>query len=160
MQAHSLNSGKTMETNGMLVKSADVRPLNVLGAQVRFLCEGHSTHGAWSMMEVTLPQGAGPPPHTHEWDEAYFVTDGDILFTVGERQFCASAGDFVYTPGGVVHGFRGKSNQPARALIFDAPAHAGNFFKRVDQEVKELPRDLPKVLGIGEETGIHFLVPA
>lgn len=45
-------------------------------------------------------------------------------------------------------------------LIFDAPAHAGNFFKRVDREVKELPRDLHKVLDIGEETGIRFMQPA
>jgi hypothetical protein len=28
----------------------------------------------------------------------------------------------------------------------------------VDREVKELPRDLPKVLEIGEETGIHFAI--
>ena len=46
------------------------------------------------------------------------------------------------------------------SLIFDAPAHAGNFFKRVDREVQELPRDLPKVLDIGEETGIRFTQPA
>jgi hypothetical protein len=44
-------------------------------------------------------------------------------------------------------------------LIFDAPAHAGTFFKRVDREVRELPRDLPKVLDIGEETGIRFMQP-
>jgi hypothetical protein len=45
-------------------------------------------------------------------------------------------------------------------LIFDAPAHAAAFFKRVDSEVKELPRDLPKVLDIGESTGIRFMPPA
>jgi hypothetical protein len=45
-------------------------------------------------------------------------------------------------------------------LILDAPAHAGAFFKRVDEEVKELPRDLPKVLDIGQSTGIYFVQPA
>jgi len=45
-------------------------------------------------------------------------------------------------------------------LIFDAPAHTGAFFKRVDREVKELPRDLPKVIDIGENTGIRFFQPA
>jgi len=111
-------------------------------------------------MEVTLPQDAGPPPHTHEWDEAYFIIEGDVEFSVGDQRFTATAGDFVYTPGGVVHGFRGVSQRPARVLIFDAPAHAGSFFKRVDREVKDLPRDLPKVLDIGEDTGIRFLQPA
>jgi quercetin dioxygenase-like cupin family protein len=107
-----------------------------------------------------LPRDAGPPPHSHRWDEAYFVIEGEVAFSVGDQRCTASAGDFVYTPGGVVHGFRGASPLPARVLIFDAPAHAGAFFKRVDREVKELPRDLPKVLDIGESTGIRFLQPA
>jgi len=149
-----------MPTSSMIVKSQDVQPLHVMGAEVRFLCEGHSTRDAWSLMEVTLPQDAGPPPHTHEWDEAYFVTDGDVEFSVDGRRFTATTGDFVYTPGGVAHGFRGVSQRPARVLIFDAPAHAAAFFKRVDREVKDLPRDLPKVLEIGEDTGIRFLRPA
>jgi len=149
-----------MPTASMIVKSQDVQPLNVLGTEVRFLCEGNRTNSAWSLMEVTLPQGSGPPPHRHAWDEAYFVTAGEVQFSVGEQSFRATAGDFVYTPGGVVHGFRGSSPQPARVLIFDAPAHAGAFFKRVDREVRELPRDVPKVLDIGAQTGIHFVQPA
>ena len=149
-----------MQSPSMLVKSKDVQPLQVLGTQVRFLCEAHSTNNVWSLMEVTLPQDAGPPPHSHRWDEAYFVIEGDVAFSVGEQRFTASAGDFVYTPGGVAHGFRGASLRPARVLIFDAPAHAGAFFKRVGREVKELPRDLPKVIDIGENTGIRFFQPA
>jgi quercetin dioxygenase-like cupin family protein len=143
--------------NTPVVKSRDVRPLSVLGTEVRFLCEAVDTRQAWSLMEVTLPMGSGPPPHRHDWDEAYFVTAGEVEFTVGEERFSAKAGDFVYTPGGVVHGFRGVSNLDARVLIFDVPAHAGAFFKRVDREVEELPRDLPKIFGIGRETGIEFV---
>jgi quercetin dioxygenase-like cupin family protein len=142
-----------------VVSASDVQPLHVLGTQVRFLCESKETNGAWSLMEVTLPRDAGPPPHTHTWDEAYFVTEGEVEFTVAERSFAARAGDFVYTPGGVLHGFRGASDKPARVLIFDSPAHAGAFFRRVDKEVGELPRDLPKVLEIGISTGINFQVP-
>ena len=66
-------------------------------------------------------------------------------------------GDFVYAPDGVAHGLLGASRTPARLVGFDAPAHAGAFFKRVDREVKELPRDLPRVRDIGEDTGINFL---
>ena len=141
----------------LLVKARDVRPLSVLGTEVRFLCKADATDNAWSLMEVTLPLGSGPPPHTHDWDEAYFVTAGEVAFSVGDRRFTATAGDFVYTPGGVVHGFSGASDVPASVLIFDAPAHAARFFERVDREVESLPRDLPKVLEIGRHTGIQFL---
>ena len=143
-----------------IVSSRDVTPLHVLGTQVRFLCEAQDTGNAWSLMEATLPLGSGPPPHKHAWDEAYFVTAGEVVFTLGDEVFTARAGDFVYTPSGVVHGFSGASAEPARVLIFDAPAHAGTFFKRVDREVEELPRDLPKVLEIGRRTGIDFVAAA
>ncbi len=148
-----------MQTIPLVVNSRSVPPLHVLGTEVRFLCEGQSTKNAWSLMEVTLPLEGGPPPHTHAWDEAYFVLEGNVRFTVGDQVFTASAGDFLYTPGGVAHGFSGESQQPARVLIFDTPAHAGAFFKRVDREVKVLPRDLGKVQQIGEDTGIRFLQP-
>jgi quercetin dioxygenase-like cupin family protein len=141
-----------------VVNSREVTALHVLGTEVRFLCEAQETRNAWSLMEVTLPLGAGPPPHSHVWDEGYYVTAGEVEFAVGEHRFTASAGDFVYTPGGMVHSFRGASETVARVLIFDAPAHAGAFFKRVDREVRELPRDLPKVFAIGRETGIEFVV--
>lgn len=142
-----------------IINSRNVEPLHVLGTQVRFLCEASDTNSVWSLMEVTLPFGAGPPPHTHDWDEAYFVIAGEVQFAVAGQVFTAKAGDFVYTPGGVAHGFSGASDTAARVLIFDAPAHAGAFFRRVDREVRQLPRDLPKVLAIGEQTGIHFQPP-
>jgi len=143
-----------------MVSSRNVTPLHVLGTQVRFLCEAKDTGNVWSLMEVTLPLDAGPPPHKHAWDEAYFVIGGEVEFTLGQDVFSAQAGDFVYTPGGVVHGFRGVSTEPARVLIFDAPAHAGKFFERVDREVRELPRDLPKVMEIGLHAGIEFIAAA
>jgi quercetin dioxygenase-like cupin family protein len=146
-----------MQNQLMIVKSSNAEVLHVLGTQVRFLCEGTNTKSAWSLMEVTLPLNSGPPPHTHDWDEAYYVLSGEVQFTVGGEQALAATGDFIYTPGGVPHGLRGASNQPARLLIFDAPAHAGAFFKRIDREVKNLPDDLGKILEIGEATGIRFL---
>lgn len=142
--------------NTPVVKSHAVAPLRVLGTEVRFLCTAKDTRNAWSLMEVTLPRDAGPPLHRHEWDECYYVTEGEVRFTVGAQSFTAIAGDFVYTPGGTPHAFRGESPAPARLLIFDVPAHAGAFFERVDREVKELPPDLAKVFEIGEHTGIHF----
>jgi quercetin dioxygenase-like cupin family protein len=141
------------------VSSRDVSALRVLGTEVRFLCDARETGNAWSLMEVTLPLEAGPPPHRHAWDEAYYVTAGEVDFELDGQRFTARPGDFVYTAGGRVHGFRGASETAARVLIFDCPAHAATFFQRVDREVRELPRDLPRVFAIGRETGIEFAAP-
>src|SRR6516162_5038300 len=74
------NRSATMSKS--IVNSRNVTPLHVLGTQVRFLCEAQDTGNAWSLMEVTLPLGSGPPPHKHTWDEAYFVTAGEVQFTL------------------------------------------------------------------------------
>lgn len=136
------------------------QPLKVLGTQLRFLCEAEHTGGAFSMMEVFLPRDAGPPPHHHAWDEAYYVADGRVRFTIGETVTEVGPGDFLYAPAGTVHGFSGVSETPARVLILDAPAHAAGFFREVDREVRQMPEDGAKVPGIGEKHGIHFLPPS
>ena len=102
-----------------------------------------------------MPRDCGPPLHTHDWDEAYYITEGEVRFTIGAKSVLAVAGDFLCTPAGVPHGFQGASER-ARMLIMDVPARAGKFFKEVNREVTELPRELPKVFEIGARNGIHF----
>lgn len=146
-----------MSKQKVVMKQGEGVPLHVMGAKVRFLCEAEKTDHAWSLMEVTLPPRSGPPPHHHAWDEAYYVVEGEVRFIVDGREQLVKSGDFLYAPGGTVHGFQGASEKPARMLIFDAPAHAEAFFKDVDREVKEMPRDLPKALQIGDRHQIHFV---
>ena len=148
-----------MADQAMLIRRGQVPSLNVMGAGVQFLCDSDATGGAWSLMEVLLPKHSGPPPHDHDWDEAYYVLSGEVSFSINEQLHSVSAGDFVYAPGGTVLSFHGLSDQPARVLIFDAPGHAGSFFKEVDQQVKRLPDDLSKVPGIGERHGVRFKMP-
>lgn len=73
--------------------------LSVLGAQVTFLCSGDETDHAWSMMEVVLPKHARPPPHDHAWDEAYYVTHGQVRFQLAGHEQVIKAGEFLYAPG-------------------------------------------------------------
>jgi hypothetical protein len=50
--------------------------------------------------------------------------------------------------------------KPGRAVISSSSARTREIFKRVDREVNDLPFDLPGVINIGLETGIHFKSPA
>jgi quercetin dioxygenase-like cupin family protein len=143
----------------MTVRSGQVQALSVLGTEVRFLCEAEATGNVWSLMEVTMPPESGPPLHTHDWDEAYYILEGKVQFTIGVQSVLATKDDFLYAPAGIPHGFQGASER-ARMLILDVPAHAGKFFKEVHREVTELPRQLPKVIEIGARNGIHFGRPS
>ncbi|HEU4704709.1 MAG TPA: cupin domain-containing protein [Sphingomicrobium sp.] len=142
-----------------IVKAGERTPLNVLGMPLRFLCDSRETGGAWSLFEEDVPLGMGPPPHRHDWDEAYYVLEGEIDFQIDGEAVRSSAGDFNYLPRNTVHGFKGASQSPARVLIFAAPAHASDFFEEVSSEVRSLPEDLAKVPEIGRRHGIHFLPP-
>lgn len=145
--------------NTIVRRRGEVQALRVLGTEIKFLCEGENTKKVWSLTECAAPRDAGPPPHHHAWDEAYYVLEGEVRFTVDGRDVVLGAGEFVHIPGGTVHGFQGASDAAARMLIFDTPANAAGFFRDAEREVRDIPADLPKVPAIGARYGIHFLPP-
>jgi quercetin dioxygenase-like cupin family protein len=144
----------------VIVRKGEAEALSVLGVELRFLCRAENTGNAFSLMENVIPKDAGPPPHFHAWDEAYYVTSGAVEFEIAGQRRLVRAGDFVYAPGGTVHGFRGATDQPAHMLILDVPAHAEGFFKEVDHETRQRRENLSKVPEIGAKHGINFLAPA
>lgn len=144
---------------GLVCRKGEGEVLNVLGTGLRFVCRADDTKNAWSAMENELPENYGPPLHQHPWDEAYYVIEGDVEFQIGEERTRVTKGDFVYTPAGMPHAFRGVSKTPARVLIFDAPAFMESYFKELDREVKVLPQDLAKVPEIAGRKGMKVLGP-
>jgi quercetin dioxygenase-like cupin family protein len=142
------------------VKAGDRPALNVLGMPLTMLCEARETGGSWSLFEEEVPLGMGPPAHRHDWDEAYYILDGDVDFTIDGTAVRSSRGDFNYLPRGTVHGFKGASHAPARVLIFAAPAHGSEFFLELNDEVRRVPEDLSKIPEIGRRHGIEFMSPA
>ena len=112
------------------------------------------------MFEEEVPFGLGPPPHKHDWDEAYYVLGGEVDFEIDGQLVRSKTGDFNYLPRNTVHGFKGASSSPARVLIFAAPAHASEFFEDVNNEIRALPQDLAKMPEIGRRHGIHFIPTA
>jgi quercetin dioxygenase-like cupin family protein len=78
--------------------------LSVVGTNVAV----HVSAADSKNQQVTLQSGdagTGPPPHSHDWDESFYVTRGQVEFTcAGETTMCV-AGTFVYVPAGIVHAF-------------------------------------------------------
>lgn len=140
-----------------IVRAGEREPLNILGMPLRMLCESRETGGAWSLFDEEVPTGMGPPAHRHDWDEAYYILDGEIDFEIDGESVRSRAGDFTYLPRGTVHGFKGASTAPARVLIFAAPAHASEFFQELSSEIRTLPDDLAKIPEIGDRHGVHFM---
>ena len=97
--------------------------------------------GDLSLMERTLPPGGRrPPAHQHmNCTEAYFVLDGEVLITVGDRDLAAGPEGFVLVPRGTPHTFGNVSGQPARLLVIHAPAMDAYFAALHDLWHREQP---------------------
>lgn len=65
-----------------------------------------STGGALAMVELTHPADFATPPHIHhEEDEAFYILEGAMKGFCGVDEWRATAGDFVWLPRGVPHGY-------------------------------------------------------
>jgi hypothetical protein len=58
--------------------------LNVVGEHITLLASAAAT-GSYEIFLQQGPEGSGPPPHNHPWDEAFYVTKGEIEFGVGKE---------------------------------------------------------------------------
>jgi mannose-6-phosphate isomerase-like protein (cupin superfamily) len=140
-----------------IVKAGDRKPLNVLGMPLTMLCEASETNGNWSLFEEEVPLGMGPPAHRHDWDEAYYILDGQVDFEIDGETTSSARGDFNHLPRGTDHGFKGASESAARVLIFASPAHGSEFFHELSEQVRTVPNDLTKIPEIGRQHGIEFM---
>ena len=51
--------------------------------------------------------GHGPNLHTHPYAETFIIQEGRALFTIGEEQIEATAGQIVVAPANTPHGYKG-----------------------------------------------------
>src|SRR5436309_3948394 len=115
-------------------KPGEGRTIAVVGDVYRFLATGEETQRRYAMWEALVLPGGGPHPHTHSREEeAFYVLEGDITLSVGDKlvgdkRLALSAGMFANMPVGVEHAFKNESSKPARMLISIAPAGLEKMF--------------------------------
>ena len=56
----------------------------------------------------------GPPLHSHDFDEAFYVLDGELTFQVDQELVVVSNGEVAFARGGAPHTFTNRSGRPAR----------------------------------------------
>jgi len=103
------------------------------GSLMLFKAVAATTDGAFSLHERHLPPGGRtPPPHRHtNCQEAFFVLEGEVEFTLDDETVRRGPGTFVLVPGGVAHTFGNTSAAPARTLVLHAPA-MDRYFRELE----------------------------
>ncbi len=62
-------------------------------------------------------------PHSHpDEDDAFYILEGKLTFTVGGEELVAGAGTFVLVPPGVRHTFSNRCDAVVRMVNVHAPA--------------------------------------
>src|SRR5262245_3458062 len=125
-------------THAVLKKPSEGRTVAVVGDVYRFLATGDDTNGTYALWEAIVPPGGGPPPHVHSREEeGFYILEGEITFTIGEKRLVASAGMFANMPVGTPHSFKNESEKLARMLISVAPAGLENMFFEIGVPLAE-----------------------
>ncbi len=110
-----------------------MRPLPMLGAKV--LLHGEESGGFVSVTEVTLaPHTAGPPLHTHDFDEAFYILGGELIFQVEDALVTRGAGEVSFAPRNAAHALANHSDAPARYVLVCTPAGFERHFARIAAE--------------------------
>ena len=87
------------------------------------LLRSEQSGGHVSMTEIVVPaHSAGPPLHTHDFDEAFYMLEGELIFQIADERFTRRAGEFAFAPRNVAHALANHSDADARYLLVCTPA--------------------------------------
>jgi len=111
------------------------RHVAVAGGTYTILVSGKNTAGRYSLIDMLVPPGGGPPPHRHDFEEMFTIVDGEIELTFRGEKHRAGAGSTVNIPANAPHAFKNVSDKPARLLCMCTPAGQEEFFVEVGDPV-------------------------
>jgi quercetin dioxygenase-like cupin family protein len=83
--------------------------VGLAGDTYTILLTGADTAGRYTLIDIHVPPGGGPPPHRHDFEEMFTVLDGEVELTFRGEHTVARAGETVNVPANAPHGFANTS---------------------------------------------------
>ena len=127
---------------------------NLIGERFTVLASGEET-GSYEAFIQVVPPGAGPPLHSHPWDEAFYVLEGELVFRTDAKETRAPSGTFVHFPSGTPHAFSSPTGT-STILSFTSRPGAGAFFRELNRVVAESPGDRARLLAVAPKHEIRL----
>jgi len=130
--------------------------LDIVGERLVVLASGKAT-GGYEIFLQRGPEGSGPPPHSHPWDESFYVVAGEVAFGIGADAKTASPGTLVHLPAGTEHWFRfGRGG--GEMISMTSRLGASEMFTAIAREVAPVDPDLEKLAEVGGRHGLKLSV--
>ena len=140
--------------------------ISMLGGTYLVRAAGEETDNQLTVMEMHIPAGSGPPPHTHPGGEAVYVLEGTIRYHIDGETVEGGPGSFFYVPAGTTENFEPTSE--VRLLVMYTPGGIDQFFREAGEpgQAGQLPPppesapDLERIAAIGRKYGMDIQAPA
>jgi quercetin dioxygenase-like cupin family protein len=116
---------------------------------------GKDTHDAMAVFVQTgLTPNGGPPLHIHpHQDEWFYILEGEYLFQVGEERHRMKAGDTIFLPKAVPHGFVQLTEKGSAIVTYQPAGKMEAFFAATDKWDKPpSPRQVGEVFAAHDMT--------
>jgi hypothetical protein len=78
------------------------------------------TAGQFTLIDMHVPPGGGPPPHRHDFMETFFLLDGELQATFRGEKRIVRAGETVHIPANAPHQFYNGTTTGAGATTTGA----------------------------------------
>jgi quercetin dioxygenase-like cupin family protein len=105
--------------------------IGLVGDTYTILLNGKDTAGRFTLIDMHIPPGGGPPPHRHDFEETFVLLEGEMEATFRGVKSVVRAGHTVHIPANAPHHFHNASDKPVRLLCLCAPAGQEEFFAQV-----------------------------
>jgi quercetin dioxygenase-like cupin family protein len=128
--------------------------LGMVGDTYTILVTGADTAGKYTLIDMHVPPGGGPPPHRHDFEEMFTVLEGEVELTFRDEHLVAKAGETVNVPANAPHAFRNASSHAARLLCMCTPPGQEVFFSAVGVPVASRTEPAP---ALDEEAQAAFI---
>jgi quercetin dioxygenase-like cupin family protein len=122
-------------TIAQIDKDQSLRHIGLVGDTYTITVTGDATAGRFSVIDMHIPPGGGPPPHRHDFEETFILLEGEIEATFRGKKSIVRAGDTLNIPANAPHQFHNVSPQATRLLCICSPAGQENFFIEVGTPV-------------------------
>jgi quercetin dioxygenase-like cupin family protein len=109
--------------------------VSLAGDTYTILLTGADTAGRFTLIDMLVPPGGGPPPHRHDFEETFTMLEGEIEVSFRGETSHVRAGETVNVPANAPHSFRNSSDRAARLLCTCSPPGQEEFFLAVGDRV-------------------------
>lgn len=113
------------------IDDPSARHIALAGNAYTILVSGDQTDGRYCLIDMLIPDGGGPPPHRHDFEEMFTLLEGELQFVFRGETTTVAAPATVNIPANAPHAFKNLSGKAAHMLCMCTPAGQEEFFLTV-----------------------------